>query len=227
MSGRASAGRAVAEQVKALMDSLLVEEHRTMTTIGDGLRGMAISLTEQINAAGKTRRLLANRIPDLLPTPEQVLDVVSPPIGHLLAVTREQTIPVIRRQLRTCQQAIGRAAIPIADAAATSADNIAPDLEARYFAAACATIGAATAVTTGRMQEQARLWSLRPSEGPEQLARRWCTEDRVNLPGAPGRGIIWQLHKACASEARAASVSLVNGLLLAGYGGWNRAAAAS
>lgn len=227
MSGRASAGRAVADQVKSLMDALLVEETRALATMTDGLRGIAIALTEQVTAAALSRRILINRIPGMLPTPERVLDVVTPALGHLLATTREQTIPVVRKQLRTCQQSIGPIAIPIADAAATAADTIAPDLESRYYAAACSAIGAAVAITAGRMQEQARIWALRPAESPTELARRWCTEDRVNLPGAPGRGVIWQLQTAFAAESRAASVALTNGLLIAGYGGWNRAAAAS
>lgn len=229
MTGRASAGRAVAEQVKALMDALLVEENRAITTMGDGIRGLTTALTEQITTIGGRNRKLLNptTINRMLITPEQVLGIVSPTIGHLLAVTREQTLPVIRRQLRTCQQAIGRAAIPIADAALTDADTVAPDLEARYFAAACAAIGASTALTAGRQQEQARIWSLRAPETAEHLARRWCTEDRANLPGVAGRGVLWQIHTNAAAEARAASVALVNGLLIAGYGGWNRAAAAS
>lgn len=229
MSGRPSAGRDVADTVKALMDALLVEEHRAEQAMTDALRGLAVSLTERTLLAGKrgTRTALRRAVPKLLPTAEQVLDLVGPHVSHLLATSREQVLPVIARQLRTCQQTVGPQAIPVAGAGVLAAEQIAPTLEERYFATACASIAAATAVTTGRMTEQARIWAARPAETPEDLARRWCSEDPVRLHGAPGRGVMWALRVKCGEEARASSVHLVNGLLLAGYAGWNRAAAAS
>lgn len=226
--GRPSAGRDVADASKALMDALLIEEHRAATVIESGLRGVAVSLTERTVAAGaSTRTALRRAVPKLLPTPEQILAIAGPAISQLLALTRGETLPVIARQLRTCQQTVGPHAIPVAGAGVLAAETIAPDLEARYYATACARIAVEVGITAGRMTEQARVWAVHPEETPADLARRWCSEDPVRLAGAPGRGVLWTLRSRCVEEARAGSVAVVNGLLLAGYQGWSRAAAAS
>lgn len=228
MSGRPSAARDVADASKALMDALLVEEHHAAATIESGLRGIAVSITERTIAAGRTTRTALRRaVPRLVPTPEQVLVVVGPAISQLFATTRTETLPVIARQLRTCQQTVGPHAIPIAGAGILAAETIAPDLESRYYATACARVAVEVAVTAGRMTEQARIWAVHPEETPADLARRWTSEDPVRLAGAPGRGVLWALRSRCVEEARAGSVAVVNGLLLAGYQGWSRAAAAS
>lgn len=235
MSGRPAAGREVADQVQALMDGLLVEEHRAGEALDAGVRGIANYLTERVHANGRgshelrgtARARLLAAVPGLLLTPEQVLDMAGPVVSNLLAVSRERVLPVITRQLRVCQRAVGSHALHVASAGVTAAESVAPELEGRYYAVACAAIGAAVAVTAGRMSEQARVWSRLPGEGSGELARRWCSEDPVRLPGCPGRGVVWVLRAECASKAREASVAVVNGLLLAGIAGWNHAAAAS
>ena len=122
---------------------------------------------------------------------------------------------------------VGPHAIDSRERGVLAAERVATELEGHYYAAACAAIGAATAGVAAQMKQQADVWSVRPAESATELARRWCSEDLVRLPGAGGRGVLWQLRTVCNSEARAASVAVVNGLLIAGYQGWNRAAAAS
>ena len=233
MSGRPSASREVTTAVKALMDGLLVEEHRTAETIDAGLRGYAVGLSERVLAAGTTkdgqpaRRKMLTALPRLLPTAEDVLGSAGPRVAHLLAVSRERTIPVIARQLRAYQQVVGSHAIDSRDRGVLAAEQVSSELEGHYYAAACAAIGASAAGVAGQMQHQAGVWSVCSAESAAELARRWCSEDLVRLPGAPGRGVVWQLRAICVARAREASVSVVNGLLIAGYEGWNRAAVAS
>jgi hypothetical protein len=210
------------------MDALLVEETYAASAITSGLRGIATALAERVIASGVTNRIALRRaVPKLLPTSTQILTVVGPPISQLLAATREQTLPVIARQLRTCQQVIGPHAIPIAGAGVLAAEAIAPDLEARYFATACARIATEVTTVASMMKVQTDIWAVHPEETPTELARRWTSEDLVRLAGAPGRGVLWTLRSRCIEEARAGSVAVTNGLLLAGYQGWSRAAAAS
>lgn len=209
------------------MDGLLVEENRTWVEIDAGLRGFAVTLAERVVSVGGTRRKVRAAVPKLLPTADQVLAFAGPAVAHLLAVSRERTLPVITRQLRAYQQVVGPGAIGARDRGVLAAEAVGAELEGYYYAAACAAIGAAVATVTAKMQQQVDVWSVRPAETAVELARRWCSEDLVRLPGAPGRGVLWQVRTSCNAEARAASVSVVNGLLIAGYEGWNRAAAAS
>lgn len=209
------------------MDGLLVEENTAAAAIESGLRGYAVTLTERVIAAGATRRKLRAAVPKLLPTTEQVLAIAGPSVAQLLAVSRERTLPVIGRQLRAYQQVIGPHAVGASTRGTLAAQEIATDLEGHYYAAACSAIGAAVAGVVTAMNQQVGVWAVRPAEEAPELARRWCSEDLVRLPGAPGRGVLWQLRSVCAARAREASVSVVNGLLIAGYEGWNRAAAAS
>lgn len=227
MSGRPSAAREVTTLVKALMDGLLLEETRAGEAIDAGLRGYAVSLSERVIAAGETRRKLRMAVPKLLPTAEQVLDIAGPVVAHLLAVSRERTLPVIARQLRAYQQVIGPHAVGASSRGVLAAEAVAMELEGHYYAAACAAIGAATVGVAAQMTRQAEVWAVSPAESAIELARRWCSEDLVRLPGAPGRGVVWQLRSICVARAREASVSVVNGLLISGYQGWNQAAAAS
>jgi hypothetical protein len=232
MSGRPSTSRQILDDTGILMDGLLVEENNAAMSIAAGLRGVTATLTERITAAAagnqrSPRANLSRKIPRLIPTPEQVINAVGPPIGHLLAVSREQVLPVIGRQLRACAGSVGPAATMAANAGVTAAQAAAGDLEARYYAAACAAIGAAVVANNTRLAEQARIWRLHPAEGPDELIRRWCSEDPVRLPGATGRGVLWTLRTAATARAREASISVVNGLLLAGYGGWNTTATTS
>lgn len=207
------------------MDGLLVEEARAATQIDAGLRGFAVTLTERVVAAGTTRRRLLGAVPKLLPTAEQVLDIAGPVVAHLLAVSRERTLPVIRSQLRAYQQVIGPHAVGASTGGESAAVAVAGELEGHYYAAACASIGAAVAGVAAQMKGQVDVWAVRPLETPADLARRFTSEDLVRLPGVGGRGVLWQLRPICAARCREASVSVVNGLLLAGYQGWNRAAA--
>lgn len=227
MTGRPSAGREVVRLVQALMDGLLVEEQRAAEAIDAGLRGFAVTLAERVVAAGKTRSRLRAAVPALLPTAEQVLDIAGPVVAHLLAVSRERTLPVIDRQLRAYQQVIGPHALGSVASGARAAEAVATELEGHYYAAACASIGAATAGVAAQMAQQAQVWAVSPAESGAELARRWCSEDLVRLRGAAGRGVLWQLRTVCTARAREASVAVVNGLLIAGYEGWNRAAVAS
>jgi len=227
VTGRPSAVRDVTRQVQALMDALLVEEHTAAAEIESGLRGYAVTLTERVIAAGPTRRKLRAAIPRLLPTTEQVLGIAGPPVAQLLAVSRERTLPVIGRQLRAYQQVVGPHAVGASTRGTLAAQEIATELEGHYYAAACSAIGAAVAGVVTAMTQQVGVWAVRPAELAPELARRWCSEDLVRLPGAPGRGVLWQMRSVCTARAREASVSVVNGLLIAGYEGWNRAAAAS
>lgn len=209
------------------MDGLLVEENRAATAVDAGLRGYAASLSERVLAAGDTRRKLRVAVPKLLPTAGDILGIAGPVVAHLLAVSRERTLPVISRQLRAYQQVVGPHAVGASSRGILAAQEVATELESHYYAAACAAIGVATVGVASRMQQQADVWAVRPAESAVELARRWCSEDLVRLPGASGRGVLWQLRSACTAEARAASVAVVNGLLIAGYEGWNRVAAAS
>jgi hypothetical protein len=227
VSGRPSAAREVTSLVQSLMDGLLLEETRAGEAIDAGLRGFAVSLSERVIAAGSTRRKLRAAVPKLLPTAEQVLDIAGPAVAHLLAVSRERTLPVIARQLRAYQQVVGPHAVGASNRGVLAAESVAMDLEGHYYAAACAAIGAATVGVAAQMTRQVEIWAVSPAESAAELARRFCSEDLVRLPGSPGRGTLWQLRSICTAEARAASVSVVNGLLLAGYQGWNVAAAAS
>lgn len=227
MSGRPSAVREVTGLVQALMDGLLVEENRAAVAVDAGLRGLAASLSERVLAAGVTRRKLRVAVPRLLPTAGDILGIAGPVIAHLLAVSRERTLPVITRQLRAYQQVVGPHAVGATNRGTLAAQNVATELEGHYYAGACSAIGVATAGVAAQMAQQADVWAVRPAESAAELARRWCSEDLVRLPGAPGRGVLWQLRASCTAEARAASVAVVNGLLIAGYEGWNQAAAAS
>jgi hypothetical protein len=209
------------------MDGLLIEEHRAAEAIDAGLRGLAVTLTERVTTGGATRRKLRAAVPQLLPTADQVLDVAGPVVAHLLAVSRERTLPVIARQLRAYQRVVGAHAVGAAGRGVSAAEGVATELEGFYYAGACAAIGAATVGVGAQLIQQADMWALRPLETPTDLARRWCSEDLVRLPGAPGRGVLWALRSICRAEARNASVAVVNGLLLAGMSGWNQVAAAS
>lgn len=212
-----------------LMDGLLAEEHVCFTGIASGVRLLAVdlarALANEAKRSGPTQLFVRSR--QLLPDPETVEAAVMPPIGDLLAMTRERTLVVVRRQMKACQSAVSTSWDGLGAAGVATAKSQAMSLERSWYERARVGLQSASVAAFGEMTRQAEIWFAR-QEPVDALIARWTLETEIrNLSGAKTRGALWQIRVAMNAEARNASVAVTNGLLLAGMAGWNAAAASA
>lgn len=219
---RARAGQEVLTITHGLMDGLLAEENRCFDGIEDAAADLAAVLGKQLRSisspAGLVRgaRTLVASLVDLR-------ERFSPPVGDLMATVRERTLDVLGQQLELCASAVSVDAAPAVQRGRLQAEGVCVDLE-RYWLGRYqdAVVDTATLVR-GEMTRQLRTWQSR-GEDRELLVVRWCSPDRVTLPGAGVRGAVFGMRAPLCAAARTASVACVNGVLLGGYAGWNLAA---
>jgi len=226
---RSVAGRDVLSASERLLDGLLIEEHRCF----EQLRAALAELAERVEArvrgltkgAGRPAILLS--VNEVLPNRVEVHELLLPPIGDLLAITRERTLVVAQRQLRACESVVAAKWEGTAARATAAVRAQSGQLESAWFIRAQLSIEQGMAVTAGSMVEQARIWWTRGDEPVGLLVTRWCDPEPVRLPGSEPRGALWGARPAVNAAARNASVALTNALLLAGMSGWNQITQAS
>lgn len=225
---RQEAGIEIRSATDRLMDGLLIEENRCFSLIAGGMQTVADEVARRVRARYRAagRRGVLGSIRDLVPSEQQVASQVLPPIGDLLATTRERTLVVVRRQLRACESSVSTTFTGVSATAAQAAAGQAPDLERDWYERAAAECVRSVRSVGSTLGEQAEVWASR-NEPVEHLVARWTSLDVVRLPRSPARGAVWQVRVVMNEQARNASVAVTNGLLLAGMDSWNQIAAAS
>lgn len=218
MSGR---GGDVIAAATGMMDDLLEEEDRAFARLDEAVQRTADATRERVVAATQLSRVNLARAA-LLPDDEWLGDLLLPPVSDLIALSREQAVRVVDKQMRLCAQRVGPHAAPVGRQAASTARAAAPEWERRVFATAADSMVHAAGKTRDAVTVQRRTWQAR-HEDTGKLIARLCSPDRVALPGA-GKGAVWQLAWRMHAVARSACVETSNGLLLAGMRGWNIAA---
>jgi hypothetical protein len=220
---RSDAGREVLSASQRLMDGLLVEERRCFAAIEQALRGVADDLETRVRRTAKQtgRASLIAGLAGLLPDDDVVRSAVMAPVGDLLAVTRERTLVVVRRQLKACESVVPARWDGVAGRAVAAAKAQSTQLEFNWFGRCWDGAAAGAGLTRLAMVGQTQTWWAR-GETTDELVQRLLSEELVRLPGAESRGAWWQLRGRCNAEARNASVGLTNGLLLAGMAAWNQ-----
>jgi hypothetical protein len=222
---RSVAGREVVSATERLMDGMLAQEEKCFRLMQDALGDLATAAWRRVEARARSagRVGVEATILDLLPAVDQLVGVVMPPIGDLLALARERTLVVVRRQLRACESAISSEWSGMARRAVRAAEPETNALERVWYERALAAATRSSVVVREEMGNQAGIWASRKEQFPE-LRARWYSEDLVRLPGSSARGTLWDLRVSMNAEARNASVALTNGLILAGMQGWNQVA---
>jgi hypothetical protein len=224
-AARAEAGREVLSATARLSDGLLVEERRCFAEIETRLGEFAVEVADMVRRSHRARTELWVNVDQVLPAANDLRDVVMPPIGDLLALTRERTLTVVRRQMKALGSTVPLSQVYLSAVGNGAARSQAPSLESAMYDQALAGYARAYLDTRLTMRAQAELWFGR-DEPLDALVARWTAPGEVLLPGADTRGALWRLRPWMNAEARTASVSLTNALLLAAMGGWNDAASA-
>jgi hypothetical protein len=222
---RSEAGREILSATTRLSDGLLVEERRCFAEIALRLGDFAVEVADMLRRGHRSRADLMMGLDVLVPAANDLRDVVLPPIGDLLALTRERTLQVVRRQMRACADSVPLAWKHLGVVGQKAAGGQAAALESAMFDQAKAEFARAYLDTRLKMRGQAETWFAR-NEPMEALVARWTAPGEVLLPAAETRGAVWNVRPWMNAAARTASVSLTNGLLLAAMGGWNDAATA-
>lgn len=226
---RSEAGNEVLSASQRLMDGLLAEEHRCFARMAEHLQELADLVEARVRrlARGSGRPAILVHMQEVLPRPAEVETLLLPPIGDLLAVTRERTLVVARRQLRAVESVQADRWAGTASRAVSRTRVQAGELEEAWFTTAKLGVLDGMASTAAAMVEQARIWWSRGDEPVNLLVDRWCQVDGLRLPGAGSRGALWGVRATCNAEARTASVALTNALLLSAMAGWNEITQAS
>jgi hypothetical protein len=220
---RATAGREVLSSTERLMNGLLVEEEACFTAMESALSMVAAACWRRVEARNKAsgRHGVEATIADLLPTTDQLVGAVLPPVGDLLATSRQRTWVALRRQLRAAESTISAQHAGLAGAAIRAVESDVQLLEREWFERARLDAGRAAVQVRDEMGTQAALWAMNRESLP-LLAARWYDDELVRLPGSTARGAVWEMRVSMNAAARNASVALTNGLLLAGMSGWNQ-----
>lgn len=220
---RSEAGREVLSASERLMDGLLQQEHRCFARIAEGLAQLSQIVWLRTVAVHDVygRRGLEARIAEVLPRDGEFDDVVMPPVGDLLAVARERTLTAARRQLRACETAVPTRFAGHSTRAMRYAKDQVAGLERHWFDTAREGMLRGAARTRLGMGEQSGIWASR-GEDLAVLRTRWLDTELLKLPGSSSRGAVWEMRVWMNAEARKASVSFTNSLLLASMDAWNR-----
>jgi hypothetical protein len=215
-------GREVLSAAERLMDGMLAEEGRCFERIAAALLGLSSEVEKELRNLARAQGLQAvpPHVPDLLPDPVVVRAAVLPPIGDLLAMARDRTLVVVRRQLRAVEATTSARWRGTAERAAREAAAAATAQEQAWFDKAAEKLTASAVDTRQSMSDQALTWWSR-KEPLDALVMRWCSPDPIGLPGSLTRGAVWAIRGAMTIAARNSSVALTNGLLLAGMTAWN------
>jgi hypothetical protein len=225
---RSEAAREVISATQRLSDGLAVEENRAFARIAEELRAASGRLERRVRGTAATRGRVQVwlDVDQLLPTNAELRDALMPIVGDLLAITRDRTMVVVRRQMRACGESVSRGFVHLQSRGVAAAKALASPLEEEWFGKSAQDCARAYLDTRARMRDQVERWYGR-NEAVDQLVLRLVAEDTVTLPGSDTRGALWALRAPMNLSARSASVALTNGLLLAAMGGWNEAASAT
>lgn len=213
---RASRIRASTERAS---DELLDLEEACFVKLDAAVARVANAVQERVGVAAKASRLAVLHA-DLLPTEAWLNGVLLPPVGDLLAATRQRALVLVRQQLG--ELAANDTERDAAATGVTAAQDAATGIEREAYVDVAERLLRARVAVVSRLDEQRRLWQLRDEE-PSALVARLCARDRVALPGTHARGAVWLLEAPMRGSARSASVLCTNRLVSAGIAGWNDA----
>lgn len=219
---RSVAGRDVVSASERLMDGLLTEEEKCFVRIADGLAVIAREVADRLMAREKTGGAggVWRGREGLLPAPDRFEELLLPPIGDLLATTRERTLVVVRRQMAAAESTLAVGWSGVGARATQVARGQAARLESHWYGRAEQGLARALTQMRADLLGQAGVWRTR-REPVEHLVRRWCQLEPLYLTGSHSRGVVWLVRAPMNAQARNASVALANGLVLAGVEGWN------
>lgn len=223
---RSTAGKEVLSASERLMAGLLIEEERCFAELAAGLGVIAKECADRtlarFKAAGK--RGVVDGAVGLFPTAERLRTVLMPPVGTLLATTRERSLTVAARQMRACASTVEPRYRALANEATKSARLHAAPLEKVWYERVRDGLDDAAFSMGVAMLDQLTAWNASREETVAQLVARWTSMEEVRLPGSQNRGAVWALQPRMTTATRNASVALTNGLLIAAMRGWNDAA---
>ncbi|MDL5159422.1 hypothetical protein [Actinomycetospora termitidis] len=201
-------------------DELLEMEDAAFRALDERMERVARAVAQRIGEAGQDREGLLRD--DLLPESGWLVRVLLPPVGDLLALTRERALGLVADQLGTLARNDAERAA--AELGITAAREAAGPIERDGYTSVADRLEGARFLVDDEVTEQKRLWVVY-AEQPPALVSRLCARDRVPLPGTRTRGAVWGLEAPVRRGARDATISVTNQLLRTGMDGWNRARA--